>query len=192
MKLIRLAVAAAAACTLLLVGSGAASAYPAPVFNMSLSNRVVVGGHHFTATVKASLKCTSWVMRFDGQTARTSNAASFTHTFTTTAVTHKTVLPVTAQCTYSASAGAAGNSIRIAQATSPVLRSGVTLLPAHEGAAATRHNDAATGGLPNTGGPGLWVLIAALALLGGGGIAMARSRRQSGADSNSANPGVAG
>lgn len=193
MKILRLAVTAAAALALTLVGVGAAQAYPSPVFNMNLSNQAVVGGHSLTVTVKASVKCTLWEMRFNGHTAHTSNSSSFTHTFATPVVKHKTVRQVTAQCTYSSAAGAAGHSIRITQATSPVLRSSVTLLPASEqtGAAAGQHNSAA-GGLPNTGGPDLWILIAALALLGGGGIAMARSRRRTSADSDSANPGVAG
>jgi hypothetical protein len=155
-----------------------ASAYPAPVFDLSVGHQVVVGGNPFTATAQASVDCSGWTLRFLDQTA-TGHGTRLVHTFATPVVQKKTVYRLTASCTYAQVSGAAGRAIQVRTAT----WSGdvpITLLPRGSGAAGpsaggtTDHN----GVLPGTGGPAFWVLLAAVLLLLAGLTTLVRSRRR--------------
>jgi len=191
MKLLRLVIAGFLALGITLVGVGTAQAYPTPVFSLTLSRHTVYGGETFDATVKANVTCSTWAITFLGQTVSGHDTDTFVHTFPTPKVTAKEVRPVTARCTYDSAAAGAGNAVRIVAAQSGILHSDVTILPRSStgtgGVAGNGNgNGTASGagsssgsGLPNTGGPAFWIVLLALALVLGGGVAMARNRRAS-------------
>lgn len=183
-KQLRLVAAFLAALVAILVGASAAQAYPGPVFSLTVNHHVVHGGHPFDATAKSDVTCSNWTINWLGQSASASGKV-FTHTFSTPVVHHKQTHSVTAQCTYSASAGAAGTAIRVVDLKSPVLSTHVTLLPRKgsgggggNGNGNGNGNGGGNGILPNTGGPAFWLLIAALLLVVAGLSAMARNRRR--------------
>jgi len=199
MKLLRLGVAAFIAMAVAVVGMGTAQAYPTPVFSLTLNRHVVYGGDTVQATVKADVTCTTWTVQFLGQTATGHNTETFVHTFTTNKVAKKQVHQVTARCTYDSAAAGAGNAVRIVAAQSGLLHSPVTILPRSSGSGGVDGNGNGNGssgatsgsgggsGLPNTGGPAFWIALLALALVLGGGAAMARGRRQGTAGAPPAN-----
>lgn len=163
-----------AALTFLIAGLGlvavapAASAYDSPLFSISIDNQTVVSGGKFTVTTKADVTC-SWTQSFLDQSA-SGSGTSFAHTFIAPTVTQTTKYPVNASCGYSSVAGAAGHSLKIVDQVWTG-QTFVTVTPA-----GTLAN---TGGLPNTGGPSIWWLVAGLmALLAGAGL-LANSRRGS-------------
>jgi hypothetical protein len=158
-----------------------ASAYPAPVFDLSVDHQVVVGGNPFTATATASVDCTQWTLRFLDQTA-TGTGKKLVHQFSTPVVSKKTVYPVSATCTYTDASGAAGTAIQVRSATwtgdIPI-----TLLPRSSGGVGGPSAGGGSGGdhngiLPGTGGPAFWVLVVAVLLVLAGLTAMVRSRRR--------------
>jgi len=200
MKLLRLVVAASIATAVAVVGMGTAQAYPTPVFSLTLNRHVVYGGQTVQATVKADVTCTTWTVQFLDQTATGHNSETFVHTFTTTKVTKKQQHQVTARCTYDAAAVGAGHAVRIVAAESGLLHSPVTILPRSSGSGGVSGNghngngssgstsgNGSGSGLPNTGGPAFWIALLALALVLGGGVAMARNRRHSTAGAPPAN-----
>ncbi|WP_310961852.1 LPXTG cell wall anchor domain-containing protein [Nocardioides terrisoli] len=176
-----LGVAAAMIATLLAVAlsAPAAQAYPSPVFDISVSQQVVVGGHTFVGHAHASVRCHDWTLTFLEQSAH-GPGKTFNHRFDTPVVQTKTTYPMHARCVYSVDAGATGSSPRAADqtwtGTVPI-----TLLPQKSHGQAAPANSAGAGGglLPNTGGPSFWILIAAIVLIIGGGGAVLRSRRRS-------------
>lgn len=190
MKLIRIVIAAFVALAVSLVGISAAQAYPTPVFKLSLNRHVVYGGDSFAVTVTSSVECTTWKVDFLGQSRSGHNVKTFAATFVTPKVKKKETRQVTAICTYSAAVGAAGTAIRITAASSGRLRAAVTILPRtgtgtgtatgtgnNSGSTPTTSNDSGSG-LPNTGGPAFWIILLALVLVIGGGVAMVRNRRR--------------
>jgi hypothetical protein len=160
-----------------------ASAYPAPVFGLSVDHQVLVGGNPFTATATSSVDCTSWTLRFLDQTA-TGTGKQLVHKFATPVVQDKTVYPVTATCTYTEASGAAGTAIQVRTATWDG-QVPITLLP--QGASGVAGPSAGgnhqgtgdhNGILPGTGGPSFWALLGAVLLVLAGLTAMVRSRRR--------------
>lgn len=140
-----------------------ASAYPELTCNLTVDPQVVYEGEKFTATATAAetesgTGVIHWVMTFNGET-RTGTGAVFVQTFTAPDVDKTTKFPLTAKS--SSSAGTCEHTVDIT-----VLPTGVTVSPPGEG------------GLPNTGGPHLWIFIAGVALLIGGSGAVVTARRR--------------
>jgi LPXTG-motif cell wall-anchored protein len=132
--------------TVLLTGPGA-QAYPESVCTVSVHPQRVVGGNPITVTGSSTVSHT-WTFRFNGQTA-TGKGATFTHKFQTPKVTSERTIVVHAQCS-----GGAEQQI-------PVVVEPANAAGPQGGSTAPDHN----GILPGTGGPALWILLAALALL---------------------------
>jgi hypothetical protein len=154
-----------------------ASAYPAPVFDLSVDHQVLVGGNPVTATATASVTCHGWTLTFLDQSA-SANGTKFVHKFSTPVVQKKTVYNLRATCSYTAVSGRAGAAVMpVAQTWKGEIP--ITLLPkgsnggSGSNGGGTDHN----GVLPGTGGPGFWVLTLAILLLLGGVGTMVRSRR---------------
>ncbi|MBO9522568.1 MAG: LPXTG cell wall anchor domain-containing protein [Nocardioidaceae bacterium] len=154
----------------------AASAYPELTCNLTVDSQVVNEGDTFTATGTAAVVEKNargaavgddihWVMTFNGET-RTGAGAVFTQTFTAPNVTKKTVFPLTAKT--SSDAGTCQRTVDIT-----VLPGGAVVEPPGEGPG--------EGGLPNTGGPRLILLIAGILLLLGGSGAVVVARRRASA-----------
>lgn len=164
-----LGVVAALIATLLAIAMSApaAQAYPIstpPTFKVSANPTTVLGGHTFVGHAHASVRCHDWTLTFLQQSAHGAGK-NFTHRFDTPVVQKKTVYPMHARCAYTLNGQEYAKSFVIP----------ITVLPQHAQAGPPATN----GVLPNTGGPNLWLLIAALALLLGGGGAVLRSRRRS-------------
>jgi len=145
-----------------------ASAYPELTCNLTVEPQVVYAGQTLTATgtaveIEKQLRASaagddiSWVMTFNGET-RTGKGAVFVQKFTAPQVTKSTKLVLTAKST--SAAGSCPHTIA------------VTVLPGD----VVVETPGGQGGLPNTGGPRLILLIAGLALVVAGGVAVKRSR----------------
>jgi hypothetical protein len=152
-----------------------ASAYPAPVFDISVDHQVMIGGTPFTGFARASVECHDWTLRFLDQTAAGAGK-NYQHRFSTPVVTKKTVHQMTATCVYSDVTGGAGRAVH-ARTLTWTGEIPITLLPQGAGTNGGPSGHDGNGILPGTGGPGWWVLLVALMLLAGGGVAMLRSRR---------------
>lgn len=164
-----LSVVAALIATLLAVAMSApaAQAYPIstpPTFAVSASPTTVIGGHTFVGHAHASVRCHDWTLTFLRQSAHGAGK-TFEHRFDTPTVQKKTVYPMHARCAYTLSGQDYVKSFIVP----------ITVLPQHAQAGPSAND----GVLPNTGGPNLWILIAALALLLGGGGVVLRWRRRS-------------
>lgn len=155
-----------------------ASAYPAPVFDVSVNHQVLVGGNPFTATATASVTCNGWTLTFLDQSA-SANGTKYVHTFSTPVVQKKTVYNLHATCSYTAVSGRAGAALMpVAQTWTGDIP--ITLLPKGSSGGGSGSNGGGSdhnGVLPGTGGPGFWVLTLAILLLLGGLGTMVRSRR---------------
>lgn len=145
-----------------------ASAYPELTCNLTVEPQVVYEGQTLTATgtaveIEKALRASalgdniSWVMTFNGET-RTGTGAVFVQKFKAPSVTQSTKFLLTAKA--NSAAGTCPHTISIT-----VLPNGVVVTPP-EG----------QGGLPNTGGPRLLILLAGLALVVGGVVAVKRAR----------------
>jgi LPXTG-motif cell wall-anchored protein len=132
-----------------------ASAYPAPVCSVSVHPTVVRGGHPVTVDGKSNAP-RNWRVTFLGHTVQHSGR-TFHHVFQTPRVQHKEIRLVHVSC--------AGTTQNVA----------VTLLPPRGNN--HHHGNGNGSGLPNTGGPPLWLLLAGVVLLVAGGEALRRSRR---------------
>jgi LPXTG-motif cell wall-anchored protein len=187
---LRLAAAAAIACAVTLLSSGA-QAYPDCGIELSLNDATLVGGGSFTFTADAGdVYCDPWTVTYRGET-KTDSGNSISGSYSTPVVTKKTKNKITAKCTHeildSKSSAPAGSSSDVTPAlysakpsaalssrfvTCPVSAT-VTLLP--KGGV-----DNGDGDLPNTGGSNLWLLVLGGALVvGGGGVTYAARRRHS-------------
>jgi hypothetical protein len=162
-----------------LMAAPSAQAYPDDVCVYSVQPQRLVGGSPITVTGKSTVSRT-WVVRLDDKPAAgatrldrtaardaftpqtaTGTGTTFKHTFTTPKVSKQRTLYVHCNCDNGAE---------------QVFE--VTILPtavAQGGAVAPDHN----GILPGTGGPALWILLLALALvLVGFGIVDVRRRNR--------------
>lgn len=154
----------------------AAQAYPDVNFNLTVNRQVVYGGQTFTATATSNVTC-DWTLVWNGQrsdTTRTHTSSLFVTTYTADAVTKVTKIPLEGTCRYTVPTerAAAGAHARLAARATWHKTIMITVLP--RGSALPPTTDT---GLPNTGGPSIWLLVAGFALAGSGAIAVARSRR---------------
>lgn len=172
MKTFRTALVSALAAGLaLLTLAPAAQAYPEPNFDISVNHQVVVGGNDFIANARANVDCSDWTLSFLEQSA-SGVGKTLDHAFTTPVVKKKAVYPMQATCRYAAAgSGAASAAQQTWRGEIPI-----TVLPEATAQGGPHANTG--GGLPGTGGPSFWILLAALVLLLGGATALLRSRRR--------------
>ncbi|GAC1382979.1 MAG: hypothetical protein NVSMB48_15020 [Marmoricola sp.] len=145
-----------------------AEAYPTPVLTLKLSVQSVISGHTFNAVAKASVNCDTLTVSWSGQSA-TAPGSTLTHTFRAPIVTVPTVITAVAVCRYSSTTGTAGAAIAATE-QSLTAKANITVLPL---------TSAGSGHLPNTGGPSIGWLIAGIAALLAGAVAMFAGRRRS-------------
>lgn len=145
-----------------------AQAYPTPVLTLHLSLNRVLGGHTFVADAKASITCDTLSISWAGQNA-VAPGSEVKHTFVAPKVKKATVITAVAVCNYTSTTGTAGNAISPSSQTLTA-KANVTVLPANGG----------SGVLPNTGGPSVGWLIAGIAALLAGALAMIAGRRRDG------------
>ncbi len=170
-KLVAIGAAALVAMFMAVGLAPAASAYPEAVCNLVVSPTVVHPGD--VVTVHCSLQTvesprlvgraaagadTHWVVTFSGAT-HTGTGESFTTHFTAPSVTTSTVLSVHSVGHDSVTGVTCDRSVNVTDLPNSVVN------PPH-------------GGLPNTGGPRMILLIVGIALALVGGIAIQQSRKR--------------
>jgi LPXTG-motif cell wall-anchored protein len=188
---LRLAAAAAIACAVTLLSSGA-QAYPDCGISLTLNDSTLVGGKSFSFTADAGEVDCDWTVTYRGKT-KTGSGTSISGSYDTPVVSKKTTSKITASCEHvvdGASAPATSSSsvtpafysgqssanLAAATAVCPV-SANVTLLP--KGGLGDGAED--DGALPDTGGSNLWILVLGGALVvAGGGVTYAARRRHSG------------
>lgn len=191
---LRLVAAAAIACAVTLLSSGA-QAYPDCGVSLTLNDSTVVGGKSFTFSADAGEENCDWAVTYRGKT-KTGSGTSISGSFSTPEVSKKSTSTLSASCTHDisddvASSAPASSASTVTPAVyspqsastlaqAPVIRTcevkaKVTLLP--KGGVA---DEGADDGLPDTGGSNLWILVLGGALVvAGGGITYAARRRHS-------------
>ncbi|MCW2858067.1 MAG: hypothetical protein JWR52_3682 [Marmoricola sp.] len=170
-KLVAIGAAALVAMFMAVGLAPAASAYPEAVCNLVVSPTVVHPGD--VVTVHCSLQTiesprlagrsaasadTHWVVTFDGLT-HTGTGESFTTHFTAPQVSSSTVFSVHSVGHDTVTGVKCDRSVNVTD-----VPGGTVVSPP-------------TGGLPNTGGPGLILLVLGVCFVLGGGIAIQRSRK---------------
>lgn len=190
MRKFRLGAAAAIACAVTLLISGAAqAAYPDCGIALSLNNSTVVGGESFSFKADSGGIDCDWTVTYAGKT-KTGSGTSISGSFSTKEVSKKTTTTITASCEHEVAdalsrsttsadvtpafySTGSSETIQAATRTCPV-SAHVTLLPT--GTAPAHEED--DGVLPNTGGANFWILVLGGALVvGGAGITFASRRR---------------
>jgi LPXTG-motif cell wall-anchored protein len=177
-KLAVLCIAALGAALLVFGTAPAASAYPEITCQVDVDAQVVQPGG--TITVKASTQVAvdssnhpvppdkiEWTFVFNGET-KTRTGRDVQVTFTAPQVRRATDFTLTAK-----NHSPAGDCVHTFNVTV------VSASVAGPRAPAGGGHLPDTGGLPSTGGPAFWVLVAGLVLLLGGGGAVVASRRRS-------------
>ena len=164
---------------LVLLGTApSASAYPDLTCNVTVDHQQVHPGETFTATGEASgvdamnktlpPSAFHWTFTWNGVTQeRTGSTVSVS--FKAPHVKRTRTITLTAR-----SSSPAGDCVRHIDITV-----GPTVVSAPGGGHQQGHGSS-SGGLPGTGGPEFWILVAGLVLLLGGGGAVAASRRRHG------------
>jgi hypothetical protein len=148
----------------LLALAPSADAYPDTVCRVTVQPQHVVGGQSITMTGSSTVSQT-WTFTFNGQTS-TGQGTTFSHEFTTPAVSTSRTLDLVATC--------GGTDQHVPVQVGPATGTAGPAAGPTQAAAQPDHN----GILPGTGGPGFWVLVAAIVLLVAGGIATTVSRRR--------------
>ena len=186
---LRLAAAAAIACAMTLLSSGA-QAYPDCGISLTLNDSTLVGGKTFSFTADAGDVDCDWTVTYRGKT-KTGSGTSISGSYSTPVVSKKTTTKITASCEHELEDSSAAASSASASTVTPAFYSAqssavlpaatavcpvsatVTLLPV--GVA-----DEGENALPDTGGSKLWLLAVGGALVvGGAGVTYAARRRHS-------------
>lgn len=167
-KLAVLCIAALGAALLVFGTSSPASAYPEQTCTVEVDHQVVKPGQQFTATgtftgVDAQNHAINpatvhWTFTWDNVT-KTRTGSPVTATFTAPKVNKTRDILLTGKAT-----SALGDCVRTLN---------ITVIGPKKVSPPTGH------GLPNTGGPAFWLLVAGLVLLVGGGGAVVSARRRS-------------
>lgn len=188
---LRLAAAAAIACAVTLLSSGA-QAYPDCAITLTLSDSTVVGGKSFDFSADAGEDNCDWRVTYRDK-VKNGSGSSISGSYSTPVVSKKTTSKIVAECAQDDSpvsvtpsrdsaavpAFYSTQSSRTVAAATPAtctVSVNVTLLP--KGASVGDADD--NGVLPNTGGSNLWILVLGGALVAGGaGVTYAARRRHS-------------
>jgi LPXTG-motif cell wall-anchored protein len=153
-----------------------AQAYPEVVINISVGRTVVFGLHDFTAVASANVTC-NWTLEWNGVTRTRAGHKTFTTTFRAPNVSRVTRIPLHATCVYTVPSGARAVTSRTTATTASQATWRrtivITVLPARGTV-----TPPSQGGIPNTGGPDLWILLAGLGLVATGGAVVVRSKRR--------------
>lgn len=170
-KLIVIGLTALVAMFATIAAAPSASAYPEVSCTVEVDAQVVDSEASFTATAssqqttvddglgRTGADSVDWTMTFNGET-RTGSGSTFKQTFEAPAVTKTGKYPLTATAVQADGETTCSKTVEIT-----VVPGGTTVVPPG-------------GGLPNTGGPHLWLLVAGLALLALGGAAVRQSRKR--------------
>ena len=165
----RLAAAAAIACAITLLSSGAAQAYPDCGIALSVDNATLVGGETFTFTADAPEIDCDWTAKYAGET-KTGNGTSISGSFSTEAVDKRTTTRIYSACEHAVVSS--GSSAEAAKTQTCSVSANVTLLPQGDNSVLP------DGVLPDTGGSNLWILVLGGALVvGGAGLTYVARRR---------------
>jgi LPXTG-motif cell wall-anchored protein len=161
---------------LALVGfAPAAQAYPEVVIDLTAEPTVLYGGQTFTATATANVTC-DWTLEWNGDTRTKGGVENFETVYTAPEVTKITKIPLHGTCDYLLPDGATpAPRVAARAAATPTTWNrtiDITVLP--QGNAVSPPTDT---GLPNTGGPSMWLLLAGIALVAVGGTVAVRSRK---------------
>ncbi|MCW2858068.1 MAG: hypothetical protein JWR52_3683 [Marmoricola sp.] len=152
-----------------------AQAYPEVLINLSVNKQVLYSGQTFTATATANVVC-DWTLEWNGDSRNRTGHNDFVTTYTAPDVTKVTPIPLHGTCGYTLPDGATPVTGRVAAGAAPHVTWRrtiiVTVLPSATVSPPTQ------GGLPNTGGPDLWILLGGLGLVAGGSLVIARSKRR--------------
>lgn len=169
-KLAMLCSAVLGAALLVLGTAPGASAYPELTCQVSVDRQVIAPGDTFTVTGQAQgvdsknhalpSSAFSWTFEWNGVT-KYRTGALVTASFQAPQVTRAKTITLTAR-----NSSPAGDCVRHVN---------VEVRPALVAAPSSGN----TSGMPNTGGPKLWLLVAGLVLVLGGGGAVAASRKRS-------------
>lgn len=166
--------------------AGPASADDQVHFTLKVDRHVLYGGQSLTATASAKGVC-DWILEWNGD-RRHVKATSFSTTYVAPRITKRTKIPLHATCV---AAPARRNQASRAAAPAGDAQAIVVRIPAH-----TSHTAVITvlppgsavnppdigggvdgaGGLPNTGGPSWWLLVAGLGALVVGGATVRRTQ----------------
>jgi LPXTG-motif cell wall-anchored protein len=164
--------AAFAGATLVVLGgaSGAFASYETPSANLTVTPTTLAGGESFSFSATSNQTC-DWEITYAGPSSTpqpiTGNGTSISGEFSTDVVDSQTTDAVTAVCNFD-------NGLRASVATSLTRSVDVTLT----GSTAVSPPLTGSGsGLPNTGGPSLWLAALGAGLTAIGAGAVIRSRR---------------
>ncbi|RNL80833.1 LPXTG cell wall anchor domain-containing protein [Nocardioides marmorisolisilvae] len=171
-----------------LPASSVAAPAKVPHIELHLSRTVVVGGDPVTVTARANALC-DWIVTFHGERRHTI-ARSIRTTFVTPEVDHRTRLNIVVTCVVHTPPGKpkpvppAANSGSRHDAQALVVRipaaatvdPPLTIVPG--GIVEPPKPPHHPGGLPNTGGPALWLVLAGLLALLAGAVTVQRSLRR--------------
>lgn len=150
----------------------AAQAYPEDSVTVSVNKTTINSGQVLVVRVSADTVCT-WTISFGGNVKEDVGTRTVQR-FRAPAVDKPTTFPLTVTCTYASPSGAGATAIKMADVTRTV---DITVLPAKgQGAPPAQES-----GLPNAGGPNVWLLGGGLLLLAGGAGAVVVSRRRAAA-----------
>ena len=147
-------------------------------------------GQALTVTAQASVRC-QWLVTFAG-TRAVQAGTRFRSTFTAPAVRRSTRYPVTATCYYATAPtptrtppSRTGASERIVVRVPARVSDGVVVTVVAAGAVEPPHQPRPPGGgpagpagLPNTGAPHWWLVLAGLSSVAGGTLLVRRSTRR--------------
>ncbi|HEY0902728.1 MAG TPA: LPXTG cell wall anchor domain-containing protein [Marmoricola sp.] len=189
-KLSILCVAALGAALVAVVGAPTASAYPDRSCTLTVDNQVVASGEHFTATGETTVEAgttngeVDWTFTFDGVTKKRKGATASAR-FRAPEVTTSREIPLTGRVV--TPDGTCERTIVItvgsSMAAGPQAPGGDG---DGDGVGRDSTDDGDGGLLPNTGGPGFWLLVAGVLLLLGGGAVLVTRRRTEQAGGNPA------
>jgi LPXTG-motif cell wall-anchored protein len=172
-KVLSLGVAALLGLLAIIGLAPAAQAYPEVVIDLTAQPTVLYGGETFTATATANVTC-DWTLEWNGDSRDKAASNDFTTVYTAPAVTEITKIPLHGTCVYELPDGATPVTGRAVAGPLVTWKRTIMITVLPRGSAVSPPG----GGLPNTGGPDLWILLVGLGLVGAGTVVMLRARRK--------------
>lgn len=151
--------------------AGPAQAYPEVIIDLTVDRQLLYGGENFTATATANVVC-DWTLEWNGDSRDKDASSTFVTTYTAPDVTEITKIPLHGTCDYLLPDGATPVTGRAAAGPLTTWKRTIMITVLPQGSVAPPE-----GGLPNTGGPHLSLLIGGLGMIAAGGVAVARSKK---------------